>query len=138
MSDIRLLLLLSSWGGQSCLQPPFRRLFRPICEILAERRLRAGCSQDWLPHFSVLALCISLVVPLSTAQTKKVRYPLSKAEQQAYKEWKVYGGGSDNVKFSALDQINTENVKNLQVAWVYSSGEASSTNRTDMKVNPLI
>lgn len=84
-----------------------------------------------------VVLCGSLLLAVS-AQTKKVRYPLSKTQQQAYKEWKVYGGGGENIKYSALDQIDTGNVKNLQVAWVYSSGEASSTNRTDMKVNPLI
>jgi quinoprotein glucose dehydrogenase len=86
---------------------------------------------------AAVALCGSLLLALSV-QTKKVRYPLSKSQQQAYKEWKVYGGGGENIKYSALDQIDTGNVKNLQVAWVYSSGEASSTNRTDMKVNPLI
>jgi hypothetical protein len=31
---------LSMWGRQSCLQPPFQ----------AARRLKAGGSQDWLPH----------------------------------------------------------------------------------------
>jgi hypothetical protein len=60
------------WGRQSCLQPPFRRLANPehwrsqrgsgvmSCrnrdgkpEKLVGRRasrLKAGCSQDWLPH----------------------------------------------------------------------------------------
>ena len=32
------------WGRQSCLQPPFRRLVSKVS------RLKAGCSQDWLPH----------------------------------------------------------------------------------------
>ena len=32
------------WGRQFCLQPPFRRL---VCKV---SRLKAGCSQDWLPH----------------------------------------------------------------------------------------
>src|SRR5438094_10670342 len=86
---------------------------------------------------AAMALFGSLLVAFSP-QTKKVRYPLSKSQQEAYKEWKVYGGGGENIKYSALDQIDTGNIKNLQVAWVYSSGEASSTNRTDMKVNPLI
>src|ERR1035437_2679760 len=80
----------------------------------------------------------SLLFASGSAQPKKVLYSLSKADQQRYKEWKVYGGGSDNIKYSALDQITTNNVKQLQVAWTYSSGEASDTNRTDMKVNPLI
>ena len=39
------------WGGQSCPQPPFRRLFRAVRESSCRsRRLKAGCSQDWLPH----------------------------------------------------------------------------------------
>ncbi|WP_221391377.1 PQQ-binding-like beta-propeller repeat protein [Dyadobacter sp. NIV53] len=55
-----------------------------------------------------------------------------------YSQWTVYGGGSDNIKYSSLAQINTENVGKLKVAWEYSAGEASPTNTTDMKVNPLI
>ena len=39
------------WGGQSCPQPPFRRLFRDVSEpSRGKGRLKAGCSQDWLPH----------------------------------------------------------------------------------------
>jgi hypothetical protein len=39
------------WGGQSCPQPPFRRLFRDVSEPSPDKgRLKAGCSQDWLPH----------------------------------------------------------------------------------------
>src|ERR1039457_6986656 len=39
------------WGGQSCPQPPFRRLFRAMSDFVARQgRLKAGCSQDWLPH----------------------------------------------------------------------------------------
>ena len=86
----------------------------------------------------VVAMVLPAFIVICAAQTQKVRYPLSKAERQTYQEWKVYGGGKDNIKYSALDQITTANVKNLQVVWTYSSGEASETNRTDMKVNPLI
>lgn len=58
--------------------------------------------------------------------------------RQDYKNWDVYGGGSENIKYSALKEINTGNVKKLQVAWQYSSGQASATNTTDMKTNPII
>ena len=87
---------------------------------------------------ALVFLAASLVVMAGAAQTKKVRFPLSKADQQIYTQWKMYGGGGDNIKYSALDRINTQNVGTLKVAWTYSSGQASSTNRTDMKVNPLI
>jgi hypothetical protein len=38
-------------GGQFCPQPPFRRFFRDVSEpSRGKGRLKAGCSQDWLPH----------------------------------------------------------------------------------------
>jgi DNA gyrase subunit B len=39
-------------AGNLALQPPFRRLFRGrrAFSITEERRLKAGGSQDWLPH----------------------------------------------------------------------------------------
>ena len=43
-------LLTSSWGRQSCLQPPFQAALQGYLGIRAERRLKAGGSQDWLPH----------------------------------------------------------------------------------------
>ncbi|MEO6000056.1 MAG: PQQ-binding-like beta-propeller repeat protein [Chitinophagaceae bacterium] len=55
-----------------------------------------------------------------------------------YKSWGIYGGSSENIKYSALTQINTDNVKKLKVAWVYSSGQASATNMTDMKTNAIV
>src|ERR1035441_4090197 len=47
----RLRIRQKLWGGQSCPQPPFRRLFRAMSDFVARQgRLNAGCSQDWLPH----------------------------------------------------------------------------------------
>lgn len=38
-------------------------------------------------------------------------------------EWRDYGGGPDNSKFSTLKQINKSNVSRLEVAWTYPYGE---------------
>ncbi len=57
---------------------------------------------------------------------------------EQYKNWGVYGGNSENIKYSSLKGINTGNVKNLKVAWVYSSGQTSATNTTDMKTNAIV
>src|ERR1017187_975790 len=47
----RLRIRQKLWGGQSCPQPPFRRLFPAMSDFVARQgRLKAGCSQDWLPH----------------------------------------------------------------------------------------
>ena len=37
-----------------------------------------------------------------------------------------YGGGPDSSHFVALDQINKSNVNQLQVAWIYPTGDSRS------------
>lgn len=59
-------------------------------------------------------------------------------KKKSYRDWNIYGGTSENIKYSSLIQIDTNNVKQLKPAWIYSSGEASTTNSTDMKTNPII
>src|SRR3990170_1078916 len=61
-----------------------------------------------------------------------------KEGSSTYKEWNAYGGNSENIKYSALTQIDTANVKKLDVAWTYSSGQTSATNTTDMKTNAIV
>ena len=46
----------------------------------------------------------------------------SPADQRP-REWRDYGGGPDNSKFSTLKQINKSNVAKLDVAWTYPYGE---------------
>ena len=40
-----------------------------------------------------------------------------------YRGWSDYGGGPEQIRYSTLQQINRDNVKNLQVAWTYDAGE---------------
>lgn len=47
--------------------------------------------------------------------------------------WAEYLGGADRNHYSALSQINTNNVKQLQVAWSYATQDSGQ-----MQVNPLI
>ncbi len=46
--------------------------------------------------------------------------------QQTHTTWHDYLGGPDSSHYSALKQINTGNVKNLDVAWSYSTGDDTS------------
>ena len=48
-------------------------------------------------------------------------------------DWADYLGGADRNHYSALTQINPENVANLKVAWTYSTADSGQ-----MQVNPLI
>ncbi len=53
-----------------------------------------------------------------------------------YREWTVYGGGPESIRYSALDQINRANVARLAVAWTYDTGDAFP--ESEMEANPII
>ena len=52
--------------------------------------------------------------------------------------WSVYRGDPGNSAYSALDQINRENVRQLKVAWTYHTGDADKGNRSAIQCNPII
>ncbi len=45
-----------------------------------------------------------------------------------FKTWDANGGGADHSQYSSLKQINKSNVNQLQVAWMYESGNNPSFN----------
>src|ERR1700674_835921 len=53
-----------------------------------------------------------------------------------YRDWKVYGGGHENIRYSKLDRINRDNVTRLQVAWTYDTGDMFPG--SEMECNPII
>ncbi|HEY9486728.1 MAG TPA: pyrroloquinoline quinone-dependent dehydrogenase, partial [Chryseosolibacter sp.] len=52
--------------------------------------------------------------------------------------WAVYRGDAASSAYSALDQVNKENVNQLQVAWTYHTGDAEKGNRSTIQCNPII
>ncbi|HEY1262752.1 MAG TPA: pyrroloquinoline quinone-dependent dehydrogenase [Terriglobales bacterium] len=50
--------------------------------------------------------------------------------------WTAYGGGPENTRYSSLRQINRGNVKRLQVAWTFDTGDATSG--SELECNPII
>ncbi len=52
------------------------------------------------------------------------------------REWRVYGGDAAGTHYSPLDQINRDNVGQLEVAWVYRSGDAGP--RSQIQCNPIV
>lgn len=51
-------------------------------------------------------------------------------------DWPVYGGGKERLQYSALDQINPANVKDLEVAWIYNTKDSDKSSQ--IQANPLI
>lgn len=52
--------------------------------------------------------------------------------------WQVYGGSKKSQHYSSLTQIDTDNVKNLQVAWTYHTGDADAKAFSQIQCNPII
>ncbi len=53
-----------------------------------------------------------------------------------FKEWEVYGGSKERLQYSALKDIDTANVKDLQIAWVYHTKDADPSSQ--IQANSLI
>lgn len=70
---------------------------------------------------------VSLLFTLSCSQ---------EAKEIDYKDWSHYGGPEDGSRYSALTQINKENVSQLQVAWTYHTGDA--TERSQIQCQPIL
>ena len=51
-------------------------------------------------------------------------------------DWPVYGGTTDNSRYSTLGQITPKNVRQLTVAWSYETGDAFAG--SEMQSNPII
>ncbi|MET1054881.1 MAG: PQQ-binding-like beta-propeller repeat protein [Pedobacter sp.] len=53
-------------------------------------------------------------------------------------DWQVYGGSTENIKYSSLNQIDTSNVAQLKVAWVYHAENSDTSRYGIMECNPVI
>ena len=53
-----------------------------------------------------------------------------------YRDWEVYGGGPESIRYSALRQVDRDNVARLQVAWSFDTGDAF--NGSEMQCNPIV
>jgi quinoprotein glucose dehydrogenase len=79
------------------------------------------------PQCLWFVLCaVFLVVPI----------PSHAQQADAFRTWSVFGGGTDNIHYSSLDQINRDNVHSLQVAWTFDSGDQHP--KSEMECNPIV
>jgi quinoprotein glucose dehydrogenase len=53
-----------------------------------------------------------------------------------HRNWRMYGGGPENIRYSELKQINRDNVSRLQVAWTFDTGDAFPG--SEMQCNPIV
>jgi quinoprotein glucose dehydrogenase len=55
------------------------------------------------------------------------------ARNSTQHDWPIYGGTPENNHYSTVSQINRQNVKQLQVAWSYDTGESGG-----LQTSPII
>ena len=51
-------------------------------------------------------------------------------------DWPVYGGSAENIRFSALRQIHRGNVRSLETAWTFDTGDAFPG--SELQCNPVV
>jgi len=64
----------------------------------------------------------------------------SVAAQQGAKtgEWRITGGDAGNTRYSALDQLNRDNVKDLKVAWTWKVDNFGSATEYKTETTPIM
>ena len=53
-------------------------------------------------------------------------------------DWRVAGSTPGNDHYSSLTQIDRGNVRQLQVAWVYHTGDAPPASRSEIQATPIV
>jgi quinoprotein glucose dehydrogenase len=59
-------------------------------------------------------------------------------ETSPAREWRVNSGTADGRRYSPLDQINRDNVKQLEVAWVYRTDDMKSAPASTIQCTPIV
>ena len=68
--------------------------------------------------------------------TLAVFLPLALQAQGRSVDWPIYGGTTDNTRYSTLDQITPANVSRLRVAWTYETRDEFPG--SEMQSNPIV
>lgn len=87
----------------------------------------------WLWRFLGIGVALSLALPLSIAATDKKNGAQPNGLKPVTQErllkgtdevssWLMYGGNYQNWRFSPLKDINRQNIKTLQAAWIFQTG----------------
>ncbi|WP_374759477.1 outer membrane protein assembly factor BamB family protein [Dyadobacter fanqingshengii] len=84
-------------------------------------------------------LSVLLVIGLFCGM-KLSRFTKPGKSSDPVEDWPAYGGNSGGSRYSALTQINKENVKNLQLAWSYDTGENKDQQQRggDIQCQPIV
>ncbi len=83
--------------------------------------------------FANMKLCLTPIIKSGLILILFTLLGCNKNKDNQHKSWKDYGGGPDQSKYVDLNQIDKSNVKDLEVAWFYPTGDNKI-----YQFNPLI
>ena len=90
------------------------------------------CARAWLAAPMAAVLAAAWVASPAAARTAPT------ATSFDYKGWDAYAGGADSSQYSSLDQVNTGNVKDLQVAWTFETGPGPAPHFNPIKIGDTL
>ena len=73
-----------------------------------------------------------------TSQLLAQGAPPKAAAKQTDRDWPIYGGTSDNNRYSPLAQISRRNVKRLEVVWSFDTGESGGLQTSPIEVGGVL
>src|SRR5437764_11478189 len=88
--------------------------------MLIRARYLTGCAV-----LALAALAVARPVSAIGPEAAPVSPARLQAAEQTPNDWLTYHGGYKSQHYSALDQINAGNVKNLEVAWIHMPGRST-------------
>jgi len=80
----------------------------------------------------VLATVIALLAVFHAVNARE-QQATNTADADRYRGWPAYGGGPEQIRYSSLKQIDKNNVKQLELAWTFDSGESGG-----LQTNPIV
>jgi quinoprotein glucose dehydrogenase len=91
--------------------------------------------QTTRPRPTTLLVALAFVACLFSPADAAHRPSKSKPRSQ---DWAVWGGSPENRHYSSLAQIDRSNVKQLEVAWTYDTGEKGGLQTSPLVVNGVL
>ena len=86
-------------------------------------------------RFSYPLLLLPVLLMVSAGWGHEIPAPPSPAPSGG---WPALGGGPQGIRYSSLDQINRTNVRRLEVAWTFDSGEEGGLQASPIVVDGVV
>lgn len=112
-----------------------RRIYRSwIVEHTVTRILVALNEDYWKPEDSLERLQLPMYRTIPAARVSELTAASGYSKNDEYRNWHRSHGDLGSSRYSLLDQINRSNVRDLEVSWIYRSGDGASA----IQANPVI